>query len=200
MTSAAISFASRRAEGALPRDSVRSSPPSSSSSPRAAGGSRRSSARWSSASSRTARSRTTSCTATSASRHGSTSRCSAPSSCSTFRSGHAYRWTHLHHHARFPADDDIEARRRAMPWWRALLDGITLQPRLWVVAMRIAVRDRRVDRSSRRSPSSCMLAAATAAFRRRHSGVYAALMIAGSWIFPFITVVHSCTIRSATTS
>ena len=26
----------------------------------------------------------------------------------TFRSGHAYRITHLHHHARFPAADDLE--------------------------------------------------------------------------------------------
>src|SRR5256885_1685047 len=25
-----------------------------------------------------------------------------------FRSGHAYRLSHLHHHARFPEDDDIE--------------------------------------------------------------------------------------------
>src|SRR4051794_30635877 len=53
-----------------------------------------------------------------------------------FRSGHAYRWTHLHHHARFPSDDDIEGLASGMPWWRALLEGVTLQPRLWAAAMR----------------------------------------------------------------
>src|SRR5882724_8313124 len=55
-----------------------------------------------------------------------------------FRSGHAYRFTHLHHHARFPADDDIEARSARMSLIGALLDGLTLQPRLWVFAMRNA--------------------------------------------------------------
>ena len=59
-----------------------------------------------------------------------------------FRSGHAYRFTHLHHHAHFPADDDIEARSARMSFVRALLDGLTLQPRLWVFAMRCARRER----------------------------------------------------------
>src|SRR5437762_6392016 len=44
-----------------------------------------------------------------------------------FRSGHAYRFTHLHHHAHFPADDDIEARAARMSLAGALLDGVTLQ-------------------------------------------------------------------------
>src|SRR5690348_7737693 len=34
------------------------------------------------------------------------------------RSGHAYRVVHLHHHARFPAADDLEGAAAAMTWWR----------------------------------------------------------------------------------
>src|SRR6185503_5290220 len=53
-----------------------------------------------------------------------------------FRSGHAYRWAHLNHHAHFPDPDDLEGAAAGMPWWRALLDGTTLQPRLWALALR----------------------------------------------------------------
>jgi beta-carotene hydroxylase len=58
------------------------------------------------------------------------------------RSGHAYRIVHLHHHARFPAADDLEGAAAGMSWWRALADGLTLQPRLWRFALRSG-RDRR---------------------------------------------------------
>src|ERR1700761_9055910 len=44
-----------------------------------------------------------------------------------FRSGHAYRLSHLHHHAYFPAADDIEAAAAQMPAPLAILDGMTLQ-------------------------------------------------------------------------
>ena len=53
-----------------------------------------------------------------------------------FRSGHAYRFAHLNHHARFPAADDLEGAAAGMTWWRALLDGVTLQPRLLLFALR----------------------------------------------------------------
>jgi len=106
----------------------------------------------------------------------------------TFRSGHAYRWTHLHHHARPMSADDIEGAAAAMSWWRALLDGITLQPRLWAAALR--------HRGPHR-PWALIEAAAIIvmlAFATRHLalGVYAVLVIAGSWIFPFVTsyLVH----------
>lgn len=52
-----------------------------------------------------------------------------------FRSGHAYRAVHLFHHARFPDDDDLEGAAAGMPWWRALLEGVALQPRLWAFAL-----------------------------------------------------------------
>ena len=48
----------------------------------------------------------------------------------------AYRIVHLHHHAHFPAADDLEGSAAAMSWWRALLEGPILQPRLLWFAIR----------------------------------------------------------------
>src|SRR6266568_937497 len=45
-----------------------------------------------------------------------------------FRSGHAYRLAHLHHHARFPHDDDIEGAAAKMSLGRTLLEGVIFQP------------------------------------------------------------------------
>ncbi len=103
-----------------------------------------------------------------------------------FRSGHAYRVVHLHHHARFPATDDLEGAAAAMPWWRALLDGVTLQPRLWAFALR-----RGRDRAWIVGEAVAALALLGAALAARPwtiaPAAYAGLMIAGSWIFPFMT-------------
>src|SRR6478736_6728553 len=54
----------------------------------------------------------------------------------TFRSGHAYRLAHLHHHARFPHDGDIEGAAAKMSLPRTLLEGVIFQPRimLWAAA------------------------------------------------------------------
>jgi beta-carotene hydroxylase len=104
-----------------------------------------------------------------------------------FRSGHAYRTVHLHHHARFPADDDLEGAASKMSFVRSLVEGFALQPRLWMFAMRKNGRDR-----------AWMLAEATTVVVGLAVCIaiipvtplpfaYAALMIAGSWIFPLIT-------------
>jgi beta-carotene hydroxylase len=92
----------------------------------------------------------------------------------------------LHHHAHFPAQDDIEGSASAMPWWRALAEGVVLQPRLlwfafpsgkdrtWIVSEAIAVM--------------ILFAICVALIPITIiPAVYAAMMIAGSWIFPFIT-------------
>lgn len=104
----------------------------------------------------------------------------------TFRSGHAYRFSHLNHHARFPAADDLEGAAAGMTWWRSLLDGVTLQPRLWLFAFR-----RGRDRSWivwEGSGVLLLLAASVAAVPSTITPmVYAALMILGSWLFPLIT-------------
>jgi beta-carotene hydroxylase len=104
----------------------------------------------------------------------------------TFRSGHAYRVSHLNHHSRFPAADDLEGAAAGMTWWRALLDGLTLQPRLCLFAFRTG-RDR-----SWIIGEVCVIlvlvTASVAAIRWTIApAIYAALMILGSWLFPFIT-------------
>lgn len=104
-----------------------------------------------------------------------------------FRSGHAYRTVHLHHHARFPADDDLEGAAARMTFWRALVEGLTLQPRLWKFAMRRNGRDR-VWMIGEALAAIAMLAASIAAIPFTILPIaFAALMIAGSWIFPLIT-------------
>ncbi len=106
----------------------------------------------------------------------------------SFRSGHAYRWTHLHHHARFPADDDLEGAAAAMPLWRALLDGVTLQPRLWIAAMRHHGPHRRWAVFE----AAAIILLLVSAIRVPLLGIYASLVICGSWIYPFMTsyLVH----------
>jgi beta-carotene hydroxylase len=103
-----------------------------------------------------------------------------------FRSGHAYRFAHLNHHARFPAADDLEGAAAGMTWWRALLDGVTLQPRLLLFAFR-----RGQDRSwivGETLGVLVLLVASLAAIPWTVAPVtYAALMILGSWLFPLIT-------------
>jgi beta-carotene hydroxylase len=57
------------------------------------------------------------------------------------RSGHAYQSAHLHHHARFPHADDIEAAAAGQTLWLALAHGGVFQVRirLWV-ALAAALR------------------------------------------------------------
>jgi len=102
------------------------------------------------------------------------------------RSGHAYRLAHLHHHARFPAEDDIEGAASRKSWAGALADGFTFQARVWLWAYRGGA-----DRAwvagegvacAGLLAASAVLAAVTPVF-----AVYAALMVAGSWIIPFVT-------------
>lgn len=104
-----------------------------------------------------------------------------------FRSGHAYRAVHLHHHARFPADDDLEGAAAKMSLVRALVEGVGLQPRLWFFAMRHK-GPHRPWAVAEALTSIVLFGASVAVFPvNRAPLVYAALMIAGSWIFPVVT-------------
>jgi len=104
----------------------------------------------------------------------------------SFRSGHAYRAVHLHHHARFPAPDDLEGSAAGMTWWRALLDGVTLQPRLWVFAFRHS-RNRSWIVGEAVGVVVLLVVSMVAIPWTIAPIIYAALMILGSWLFPFIT-------------
>jgi beta-carotene hydroxylase len=104
----------------------------------------------------------------------------------TFRSGHAYRFAHLHHHAHFPAADDLEGAAAGMSWWRALLDGVTLQPRLWAFAFERS-RNRLWIGGECLAIVLVLMASIAAIPWTTVPATYAALMVLGSWLFPFIT-------------
>ncbi|KAA0138449.1 fatty acid desaturase [Gimesia chilikensis] len=105
----------------------------------------------------------------------------------SLRSGHAYQVVHLHHHARFPHDDDIEAGASRMSLVGALLEGFLFQPRIYLWALRhprgrlnwIIVEGVLV--------ASIIVAAFLLIPVTIVPLVYVCLMIAGSWIIPLIT-------------
>lgn len=105
-----------------------------------------------------------------------------------FRCGHAYRAVHLNHHARFPAADDVEGAAAHLGLWGALLEGVTLQQRLLLYAIRNG-RDRAIVLAEA-TLVALLFAACVWAFWAGVSWLplaYAGLMIAGSWVFPIVT-------------
>jgi beta-carotene hydroxylase len=105
----------------------------------------------------------------------------------TLRSGHAYQAAHLHHHARYPHRDDVEATAAGRsPVW-ALAEGPLFQLRIWLWALKNA-------RPARAwvvgEGVACLLLAGLAVVLSRVSPalpVYAALVTMGSWVFPLVT-------------
>lgn len=105
------------------------------------------------------------------------------------RSGHAYRFSHLHHHARFPAEDDMEAASARLPLPRAVLEGVTLQWRLWFFALR-QPGPHRGWVAGEGAAIALLIGGALASLPwTALPAMYAALMIMGSWIFPITTVL-----------
>lgn len=104
------------------------------------------------------------------------------------RSGHAYRMAHLHHHARFPADDDIEAAAAKKTSIGALLDGTTFHARLYIWALR---RARSGERRLIIVEGVCVFVLYATAIATVHLSIvpfgYAVLMTCGAWITPLVT-------------
>jgi len=117
------------------------------------------------------------------------------------RSGHAYRLSHLHHHARFPAEDDVEAAAARLPRMAALMDGLTLQWRLWFRAVVQPGPHRPWVVGEGIAIAALLLAAIIGLTSIPWLAIYMALMIAGSWIFPIVTVLipHDATGTTALT-
>ena len=111
------------------------------------------------------------------------------------RSGHAYRAAHLHHHATYPGPGDLEGAAARMSWYAALADGLTLQFRVWVWALRRGGKARpwvvgEGAACAALALGSLALLPVTPAF-----AVYVGLMVAGSWVIPLATsyVPHDAT-------
>ncbi|HEV7299852.1 MAG TPA: fatty acid desaturase [Tepidisphaeraceae bacterium] len=104
-----------------------------------------------------------------------------------FRSGHAYRLAHLHHHARFPHDDDIEGTAAKMSFWRTLLEGVIFQPRImwWALAHKHQLRHV-VAMEVVAALGLLLICLVTLAWTPLF-GVYAVLMVMGAWVIPLVT-------------
>lgn len=104
------------------------------------------------------------------------------------RSGHAYRLAHLHHHARYPAPDDMEDAAAGMSLLGALREGLTYTLKLYFWALRQA---RGNQRRVRLEGGACLLvlAAAGALAGAGHPVLllYVGLMTLGSWALPLAT-------------
>jgi beta-carotene hydroxylase len=104
------------------------------------------------------------------------------------RSGHAYRLVHLHHHARYPAPDDIEGAAASMTLWGALREGLTYTLKLY----RWALRHARADRAWVVGEGLACLGLVAVALGLALYGsytfpLYVLLLTLGSWLLPLIT-------------
>ncbi len=106
----------------------------------------------------------------------------------SLRSGTAYRLSHLHHHQHLLESSDIEGSAAHMSLIATLICGPTLQIRLWIWAWKNHPHHRKQ-----------LLLEATGVFVLACSAgiamhwtivplVYAVLVVAGSWVFPLVTV------------
>jgi beta-carotene hydroxylase len=103
------------------------------------------------------------------------------------RSGHAYQAAHLHHHARFPHADDIEAEAARMSLARALWEGVIFQFRIFGWALRNSRAKRPWIVGEGLAVLAIVVGAVVALPWTIIPAVYVALMVAGSWIIPLIT-------------
>ncbi len=103
------------------------------------------------------------------------------------RSGTAYRLSHLHHHRRYPAEDDIEAAAAGMTLWGALVEGVKFQLKIFVWAWR-----QYPARRNRLALEGGLIATlyGTGGLLLPWTPVpflYALLMTTGAWVIPLIT-------------
>jgi len=106
-------------------------------------------------------------------------------------SGHAYRITHMRHHAVFPGRDDPEGDPARMSFWRAVLHGPVFLPRLWWWAWR-RERGSRSQRAWLLAEALFAIGFAGVAIVVTHwtwgPFVYGVLASIGSWVYPLLTV------------
>jgi len=103
------------------------------------------------------------------------------------RSGHAYRMAHLHHHKRFPHDDDIEGAAAKLTFFQTLIEGTTLQFRIYRWALQRATSERRWIILEGLCCLTIVATALALAPLTLAPLMYVVLMIMGSWIIPLIT-------------
>lgn len=108
-----------------------------------------------------------------------------------FESGHAYRQTHLRHHAVFPGPDDPEGEPARMTLWQAIVYGPCFLPRLWLWAYRRTCNspaERRWLLAEAGWLGVAVIAATALWPLTRGPAVYLGLAMVGSWVYPLLTV------------
>lgn len=103
------------------------------------------------------------------------------------RSGHAYRAAHLHHHAQYPCDDDVEGAAAHGSFFDALLAGPFHQSRIWFWALRHAKKDRVWIICEGIGCGILIVSAIAITPISSVPLVYFLLVVLGSWTFPVIT-------------
>ncbi len=103
------------------------------------------------------------------------------------RSGHAYRMVHLHHHACYPHDDDIEGAAAKMSLLRTLLEGTIFQFRIWWWAVKHTESERFAIVLEGVGVVTLVLFSVALTAVTPIFLVYVVLMIMGSWIIPLVT-------------
>ncbi|WP_051367406.1 fatty acid desaturase [Hamadaea tsunoensis] len=100
-------------------------------------------------------------------------------------SGHAYRITHRQHHRIFPSVDDPEGYPADLSLLGAVLYGPVFLFRLWAWSF---ARARLRDRLWLLAEAAAPVSAVVGGLYFRPLLVYAVLAIAGSWVYPLLTV------------
>lgn len=103
------------------------------------------------------------------------------------RSGHAYQAAHLHHHARYPHDDDVEAKAARYTLLGAIGEGVVFPFRIAAWALKNSPENRRWIVAEL---TGCLvwLSAAIATWPASPIvAVYVATMIMGGWMIPLMT-------------
>jgi beta-carotene hydroxylase len=103
------------------------------------------------------------------------------------RSGTAYRLAHLHHHRRYPAEDDVEGAAARKSMVGALLEGVRFQLKLfaWAWANHPQQRGRLALEGG--LILAGYLTGVAALYWTVAPLAYATLMTAGAWLIPLIT-------------
>ena len=111
----------------------------------------------------------------------------------SLRSGHAYRQSHLNHHKKFPSKDDIEGQAAHMSFIGSLFEGFLFQFKLYFWSLKQCSRDQK--KLIITEGIFILLIIGLGLWSIKYTYVfiiYITLIIAGSWILPFVTsyLVH----------
>lgn len=105
-----------------------------------------------------------------------------------FRSGTAYRLSHLNHHRHLLDAEDVEGAAAHGSLARAILSGPGMQMRIWIWAWRLHPAERPALLCEALGITTLAIGTLAALPLTAASLIYAALVVAGSWTFPLITV------------